>query len=248
MKDNMLLVVPSRSRPASIARLREAMASTCRGDTCLLVGLDDDDPQLPEYLALESSVKDQVTVEPDLHQVVAWINRLALPNVNGYKYIGHIGDDNVPSTIGWDVAIMEALEKTPFAFGNDLYPSRIPGTLCCHVFTRSSVIKTLGYFGHPSIAHMYVDVQWMALGVACGITFLPEQIIEHLHYTTGRSPQDASYQASFAKTADDLLAWHAYCRSGQLNIDIEKLGGNPFTDEHLAAFNRDLNIPGVWPG
>ena len=219
---DLLMIVPSRSRPASIARLREAMAQTCRGDTSLLIGLDDDDPALPEYLALDATIRDQVTVEPDLHQVVAWMNRLAMPNTGGYKYIGHIGDDNVPSTIGWDVAIMEALEKTPFAFGNDLYPYRPAGALCCHVFMRSKVIKALGYFGPPSLKHSYVDNVWMQWGGAAGITFLDSVIIEHLHFTAGKSPMDQSYTASQAVMGADSVAYQEYCEN-QLDIDIEKI-------------------------
>lgn len=198
------------------------MAQTCRGDTSLLVGLDDDDPALPEYLALDSSVRDQMTVEPDLHQVVAWMNRLAMPNADGYKYIGHIGDDNVPSTIGWDVAIMEALEKTPFAFGNDLYPHRPPGALCCHVFMRSEVIRALGYFGPPSLRHSYVDDVWMRWGGAAGITFLANVIIEHLHHTAGKSPMDLNYAVSGALMGDDSVAFTQYCAEG-LDEDIKKI-------------------------
>jgi hypothetical protein len=125
MKD-LLLAVPSRNRPASIARLWDAMANTCRTDAELVVGLDEDDPQRPEY-----PPGPEYEVRAGMHQVVAWTNELAVPRASMYRAIGAIGDDNVPHTDGWDVKIMGALEKTPFAFGNDLYPGRAPGTLCC---------------------------------------------------------------------------------------------------------------------
>jgi hypothetical protein len=240
MRD-LLVVVPSRGRPASIERLWDAMAGTCRGDTTLLVGLDDDDPELGVYPA-----GPEREVRPGLRQVVAWINALAVPRAGAYRFTGTIGDDNVPRTEGWDVSVMEALEKAPFAFGNDLYPTRPPGSLCCHVFCRSGVIEALGYFGPPSIRHMYVDPVWYAWGQATAITYLPGVIIEHLHYTTGKSPHDASYAASCAWTGADLAAYHAYCAAG-LNEDIAKLGGRPFTPESLADFNRALNIPPSWP-
>ena len=239
MKD-LLLVVPSRGRPGSIARLWEAMAATCTGDTTLIVGLDEDDPTAGDY-----PPGPVYEVRPGLRQVVAWVNELAAPEVGNYHRIGHIGDDNLPRTVGWDTAIMEALEDAPFAFGNDLYPSRVPGTLCCHVFTRSDVIATLGYFGPPSIRHMYVDVAWYAWGRATAITFLPDVILEHLHYTAGKSPADESYAASTGLIPADLQNWHAYSRDpAGLNADIAKLSGRPFTPESLAAFNRELFIPG----
>lgn len=250
------MVIPSRLRPGSITRLRDAMEATCTGETDLVVGCDSDDPQLQEYLdALVLDPSYRIEVKSDLHQVVGWINELALPEVDNYRYIGHFGDDNVPRTPGWDTAIMEALEKdTPFAFGNDLYP-RAPGSLCCHVFTRSEVIKALGYFGPPGIKHMYVDVAWMAWGVATGISYLDDVILEHLHYTTGKSNYDSSYLASTGLIPEDLQNWHAYSRSPQLNDDILKINAavsgaglrglhcDLFTDQSLAQLNVNLNIP-----
>lgn len=242
----LLVAVPSRGRPGNIARLAGAMLGTCTGDTTLLLGLDADDPQLPAYQALDlRPMMVPYEVKPDLHQVVAWVNELTVPRTRAYDFIGHIGDDNVPHTPGWDTEIMRALGKTPFAFANDLYP-RAPGSLCCHVFMRSEVVDTLGYFGPPSIRHMYVDVAWMAWGIACGITYLHEVIIEHVHYTTGRVPMDESNARSLACTGPDLDAWHDYSKNGGLNADIAKLGGKPFDPGTLAEFNRNLNIPERW--
>lgn len=190
-------------------------------------------------------------VRSGLRQVVAWINELAVPLAESgeYDYIGHIGDDNLPSTPGWDVQIMEALEKTPFAYGNDLYPGRIPGALSCHVFMRSSVVRALGYFGPPGIRHMYVDVAWMAWLTACGGTYLNDVIIEHLHYTCGKAPVDESYALSTGLIPADLEAWHAYTQDPQglardLSL-ISALDGKRFqlTQQWVAAFNAQLNVP-----
>lgn len=237
MKD-LLLVVPSRGRPQNIHRLWETMQATCRGETYLVVGLDEDDatrdqyPQGPMY-----------EVRSGLHQVVAWINALAPPRAGHFRYIGMIGDDNLPQTEGWDVRVMEALEETPFAFGNDLYPYGTPIHCANHVFTRGETIEALGYFGPPGIIHMYVDVAWTAWGTATGITYLPDVIIEHLHYSLGKAASDDLYRHTTGLIPSDLQRWHAYGRSGQLNADIRKLGGREFSAEELRIFNRDLNIP-----
>lgn len=215
MKD-LLMVIPSRGRPHNIVRLWETMAATCKGDTTLLVGLDDDDPTRAAY-----PEGPQYVVRSGLRQVVAWINELAIPHVDEYKYIGHMGDDNVPRTDAWDVRIMESLEQTPFAFGNDLYP-REPGSLSCHVFARSEVIKALGYFGPPSIKHMYVDVVWMDWGNATGITYLDDVILEHMHYTAGKAPADESYVTSTSLIPSDFIKYNEYC-ADRLASDVEKI-------------------------
>jgi hypothetical protein len=46
--------------------------------------------------------------------------------VDEYRFLGHIGDDNVPRSAGWDVRIMESLERNLFCFGDDLDPGRAP--------------------------------------------------------------------------------------------------------------------------
>jgi hypothetical protein len=237
------LLVPSLRRPGNIARLWKSMQETCTADTTLLVGLDDDDATIEGYPPGPGYV-----VSGGLRYVTAWVNHLAVSTLGQFAALGHVGDDNTCDTPGWDAEILKALGKTPFAFANDLYP-RAPGSLCCHVFMRSDVVRTLGYFGPPEIAHMYVDVAWMAWGLACGITYLHDVLLPHHHYTIGAA-NDATYAASAALMPPDLANWHRYARRegpGGLNDDIAKLGGEPYTPESLAAFNRDLNVPEVWP-
>lgn len=221
--NDLLVAVPSRGRPQNIGRLADAMLDTCRGDTTLLVGLDHDDPQLRGYAELGlKPVMAPYVLRSGLRQVVAWINELTVPSVHEYKFIGHIGDDNVPVTPGWDVRIMEALEETPFAFGNDQYPFRPPGSLACHIFTRSEVVAALGYLGPPVLRHMYVDDAWTAWGRATGITYLEDVIIEHHHWTAGKAQSDATYDAATAMMGRDGAVFGAYCRD-QLGTDIEKI-------------------------
>jgi hypothetical protein len=244
---DLLMVIPSRGRPQNIERLLDAMAATCEGQTDLVVGLDADDETLGDYPGMNGDAafdgKVHYVVRENLRKVTAWCNELAVPRAQDYRYIGHFGDDNLPQTPGWDVQMMNALEQTPFAFGNDQYPGRAPGTLACHVFMLSEVVRTLGYFGPPEIAHMYVDVAWQAWGQACGITYLHDVNLEHRHYTTGRSGLDDTYRNSYAGTGADLASWHSYCRSGRLNADIEKLGGRPYSPGEIVGFNRALFIP-----
>lgn len=236
------MLIPTR-RPRNAARLWQTMQDTCTpGTTALLYGVDADDPALGEYPAGPGYV-----IQDGLRYVTAWVNHLALATLGEFEAVGHVGDDNTCDTPGWDTAILDSLQETPFAFANDLYP-REPGSLCCHIFMRADVVRTLGYFGPPEISHMYVDVAWMAWGRACGITYRHDILLPHHHYTLG-STHDETYARSYARTAADLAAWHAYSRRegpGGLNDDIGKLGGAQFTGAGLAAFNQGLNIPEVW--
>lgn len=241
MKD-LLVVLPSRARPHNMKRLWEAMQETCRGDTTLLAGLDESDetrsgyPDGPQYI-----------VRNDLQRnVTGWINVLAVPRARQYRAIGHFGDDCVPRTTGWDVTFMEALEKTPFAFGNDLEISqRRPGSLPTHIFMRSKVVQKLGYMGPPSIRHMYVDLSWLAWGEAAGITYLHDVIIEHMHFLEGKAPVDASYQLSRQGINEGLAALQKYV-AAKLDRDIRKLCPHPefgSGEFYNMCWGKGLGIP-----
>ena len=171
-----------------------------------------------------------------------WINHLAVPRASEYRFIGHFGDDQMPRTKGWDLRVMESLSENLFCFGDDLYPGRPTGSLCCHIFADSAVIRELGYFGPPSIKHMYVDPVWLAWGEATSIEFLDSVILEHMHYSAGKSRVDETYAASYRETQHDLEAFNEYMRT-DFNSDVEKLRGIPFSDEQRAEFNVRLNIP-----
>jgi hypothetical protein len=242
---DLAVLVPSRGRPHNIERLLDAMDATCRGDTKLVVGVDHDDPTLREY-ELTCGTRCDLRIRTNLHRrLVGWLNNLSAFYRLEYPYLGHIGDDNVPRTVGWDVRVMESLERNLFCFGDDLDPGREPGSLSLTIFMRSQVVKTLGYMGPPQIQHMYVDPVWFAWGSRTSIEFLPDVVLEHMHYKVGKAGEDESYTASTALIPSDCANYNAYCDDG-LNTDIEKLGGEPFSDEELAEFNHRLNIPRVW--
>ena len=159
---DLALLVPSRGRPHNIARLIEAMNQTCRADTTLVVGVDDDDPALPDYRASDCEL-----VVQQRRSLVRWLNLLAIPRAETYRFIGHIGDDNVPRTEGWDVKVIESLERQGdigFCYGDDLDPGRPAGSLSLTAFMTSEVIRRLRYMGPPRIQHMYVDPVWFAWG------------------------------------------------------------------------------------
>ncbi len=244
MRD-LAVIVPSRQRPHSIERLLDAMERTCRADTHLIVGLDQDDSTVSQYIALDRPGV-EFHVKPRM-PLVEWINNLAVPAAKAYRYVGHIGDDNVPRTVGWDARVIESLkqQKLGFCFADDLDPGRSPGSLSIHIFMTANVIRRLGYMGPPQINHMYVDPVWFAWGTATSIEFLNDVVIEHLHYSLGKSPRDEVYALSTARIPEDCTNYNDYCEDG-LNADIEKLGGLPFGDETIAEFNQKLNIPHRW--
>lgn len=217
MRD-LLIVLPSRGRPQNMRRLLKAMEQTCRAETDLAVGLDAGDPQRLHY-----PEGPEYVVRNDLERmVIRWINALAMPRLDGYRAVGHFGDDCVPRTAGWDAEMLRSLEKTPLAFGNDLADDRPPGALCTHLFMRSETVRAMGYFAPPCIQHMWADLAWMAWGEAAGITYRDDVVIEHMHFLPGKAEQDVSYHLSRGLLNIDRLRLHEYVKTG-LPADIRKL-------------------------
>ena len=188
MRD-LIVVTPSRGRPHNVERLWQAMEKTCRADTELVIGLDKDDPAQGQYL----SGPNYVLRGGLRRKIVEWINKLSLPRLGMTQNIGHFGDDCLPRTEGWDEMVCEALAKRPFAYGNDLSIERPPGALATHLFMRSAICRNLGYFGPPTIQHMWVDLAWMEWMAAAGGTFLDSCLIEHMHFLEQKAPVDRIY-------------------------------------------------------
>src|SRR6266536_3004024 len=72
------------------------MSGTCQGDTTLLVGLDEDDLTGASYPA-----GPQYVIRSGARGFTACANELAVPRAGQYRFIGALGDDNVPETPGW---------------------------------------------------------------------------------------------------------------------------------------------------
>jgi hypothetical protein len=216
MRD-LLLIVPSRNRPKSIIRLAEAMKETCAGDTQLLVCLDMDDAA--HYLPLIEGVWYMVG-EPQ--QLGSWTNRSVRMYGDGFRFLGSIGDDHVPRTPGWDNVVAATLAEmgTGMCFGDDLLQGSDLPTAC---FMTSDIVRALGFMCPPTLVHMYVDNFWLELGNALGrLRYLPDIVIEHMHFTRGKSSNDAVYSSGESLMDADKAAFATYLAE-RFDQDVAKV-------------------------
>jgi len=214
---SMVVLVPSRGRPRNIDRLRQAWADT--GATAdLVVLVDDDDPTRDEYAALDLPalhIGPRQRIGPLLND---WAPRLA----RSYDVVGFMGDDHVPRTQGWDALVLEASTLWTVVYGNDLLQGE---NLPTAVFQGAGIIRTLGQFCEPGALHLYLDNYWRTLGERLGtLRYLPDVIIEHVHYINGKAPEDALYAEVNAPSMyeHDGAAWTAYA-SGAMGDDLDRV-------------------------
>jgi hypothetical protein len=230
MRD-MLLIVPTRSRPDGFRRLVEAIRFTCDGDPQVLACLDTDDAHQYEPIqGVWYLIKER-------QRFVGWTNEAACLFANDFRCLAAIGDDCVPLTTGWDTAVLATLDElgTGFCYGNDLLQGETLPTAC---FMTTDIVRTLGYMQPPVMNHLYADNFWLEFGLAINrIRYLPDVVIEHLHPSVGKAPSDAVYEASAAGTERDRIAFERYMREG-FEADVAKMRTYlvPFTvPDELAA-------------
>ena len=195
-------------------RLLETVHATRRAVTHVHVCVDDDDPELESYrdvMDQHGSSGDWLETGPRMG-LVAWTNKIAVPGGSDYKYFASLGDDHVPRTIGWDAALIRAIEDmggTGFAYPWDGVREDIPEA----VVMSSDIVAALGWMANPAVAHYYPDNTWADLGRGAGCLRHCRAVwVEHVHPATGQVAGDKTYQESAAKIAGDKAAYHQWRR------------------------------------
>lgn len=223
MTADLLIVVPTRGRPANAAALYRAWQDTTAGCSDLLFAVDDDDPALGAYRAVFADMPHALTYEGPRLRLVGTLNAVAVEQAPHYRFLAFMGDDHRPRTSGWDARFVECLSGgTGIAYGNDLLQGENMPTA---VAMTSDIVQALGYFCPPQMQHLCVDLVWGQWGRAIGrLTYLDDVVIEHLHPANGKVRMDQGYEeANNAQQVQrDTEAYNAYM-TGQFHTDVEKL-------------------------
>lgn len=221
---DLVVIVPSRGRPANIARLWQAWSDT-GAHADLVVALDVDDPTALDYPAIDAS-NATISIGARLG-LVGTLNREAdIALRGGWRHIGFMGDDQLPRTAGWDKFISDALDDlgAGIAYGNDLFQG---AALPTAVFLTADIVAALGYMCPPGFRHLYIDNVWKAWGDGiCRIRYLDDVIIEHMHPQGGKADWDDGYRRVNAGDVweHDSREWERY-KTEDLPADLEKLRG-----------------------
>jgi len=215
---DMLVLVPSRERPANLARFTAAAQDTLGGAADLMFVLDEDDPLLEDAIAVATENRILTRVQPRM-LTVPKLNAAALAYCGAYPVIMFTGDDTVPRSRWWDADIVSAMSDlvTGYVYPNGLGRTDIPE----HVAISTDIIRALGWFGLPSIRHYYVDEAWADLGngAQC-ITYLPDVVVEHLNPLYGKGPRDHIVRLGEWHADADRQALEAW-RADGLEADLK---------------------------
>lgn len=220
----ILTLVPTRGRGDNAKRLYEQINATAYC-TELVFAIDSDDihnyRDFMDEVAGLNNVK-FVTAKP-YGSMNATLNHWADWFAPDYDYICFMGDDHFPITQDWDIRLARAIgDKPGIAYGDDLLQGE---NLPTAVMMSAGIVEAIGYFSPPALKHLFMDNFWLALGHALNnVSYLPDVIIEHLHYINGKAKMDDRYLAvNNANVHNGDLETFTQYVADEFQSDLEKI-------------------------
>lgn len=231
----IVVLCPTRENPKGALEMVASLYETQhRIGTEVILVVDQDDPNLDDYLAIPSILMDQPVGEgylrPDPPRIMV-VEGGSLTKATNEAVeriwdadiiIGHVGDDHVFMTPGWDNAIRDVLLAEPgVAYARD----GMPTFWASQWFTNAIIPRTLGWLALPSTFHLAIDDAFMDIGAGLGrLTLLPDVLIDHRNPVTGKNPKRAIVDSHYTKAkraheTEVYATWVAY----EYQDDILKL-------------------------
>jgi hypothetical protein len=191
MENKIAIMCPTRGRPKDFLRTYDTWKATTAGCSQLIAILDDNETESTLYEPRLPDVDYIMAPPKNMNSATNYAARLLWDK---YTMLGHIGDDNVFLTPGWDEIFLQKYEEmggTCVLYGDDLFQGE---KLPTQAFFSTNIVRAAGFFAIPELLHLYMDNYWMKIGQELGcFRYVPEVKIEHLHYTCGKSIMDENY-------------------------------------------------------
>lgn len=192
-------ILPTRGRPQNLIRFFERFAETGARSPGI-VCVDNDDPQLERYKALArpDTARDLAPVPRNWKFVFA--PRIGLgPTINrafeerpDLAWYGMLSDDAVPTTPGWDRALIEAAGSDGVAYGADGIRDEASAGM---PVLGGDFVRSLGWIILPGLVRLYGDDVWTEIARKRGVLrYLPHVRLEHWHFSNGKAPKDETYR------------------------------------------------------
>ena len=228
MTMSLIVIIPSRGRPHSIADLAKAFSDTTHHDTKVWITVDSNDPDLTRYRdAVTLAANPRITVTAvNGGCMSAALNEAATKAASDptVEAIGFMGDDHRPRTPGWDATYVATLREmgVGIVYGDDKLQSEALPTQCA---MSASIVRALGWMCPPVLRHLWIDNFWLDLGRGADcLRYLPDVLVEHMHPYVDKGVMDAGYERvnSLEMIDHDRDAYEQYVIS-YLSSDVEKV-------------------------
>jgi hypothetical protein len=200
---------PTRKRVNSLVRLMNSIAMSAKNPKRVSFHLyvDSDDTETLQFIEqakAESPLEIFAVVEPPNTRPLSDTYNILFED-SKIDVMMQFGDDTIMRTQDWDVLIDEAFQKYDdrliLAYGHDGIHNE---GFAPHYALHRNWIETLGYASPPYFTADWSDA-WMfeiAKTIKRNI-FIPELMIEHMHWTQGKSPVDETTMLGEARRHND---------------------------------------------
>lgn len=193
---DLVVLVPTRSRPQNVAPIAEAWYRTGAfgvADLCFIV--DADDMCREEYeTEIRKHLQLQCVMMAEWQPLVPKLNRIAVQAAKDYPVVAFMGDDHLPRTQLWaHQLVKEGLMKRPsIVYGQDgLWNERLPTWWSM----SSDIIQTLGRMVPAPVQHLFCDNAVKELGEQSKtLVYLESVLVEHMHPVAGKGEYDEQYR------------------------------------------------------
>lgn len=213
------LLVPTRGRREQFLRFYNSAMETADkpGNLEVIAYVDDDDDSYDNLNLYNLTLVrgDRITLSQMWNK--CWQNATG-------DIFGHLGDDIIFRTQGWDTAITDTINSYPgkiaFVWCNDYTDESYRNDFGTHGFIHKNWTDVIGRFVPPYFASDYNDTWFNDVARDLGVThYLHEYVTEHMHYSLGKSEMDQNTR--------DRLARHAATKPDELynsqELRIERL-------------------------
>lgn len=205
----VLVRMPTRSRPRQALSVLEQYQLMAGIAIDLEVVIDSDDPTMMDPLVLQRlhALGAVVTVGEHKSKVAA----CNAGRVTGWDILILASDDMVPAINGYGERIVKGFrEHFPHHDGalhfDDGYAHE---SVCTIPILGRRLYDQLGYIYHPAYESLYCDNEYTKILQSLGrIVYLPESVIEHRHFVTGKAECDALYERNEALGGRDQRVYN----------------------------------------
>lgn len=181
--EKIAIILPVRDggtgRSQRLIKCLNSWAKMNEGYSDVHIILDEDDIDNFTYL-FEHSSKFNVYVRPAHYTLMEKINSVAMDVAHIYKYLMFVGDD-IEFKTKWEIKFIEHLLTVPagLVYGETLdLPEGVDWAT--HPCITSNLVKAVGFYGCPAVAHNFFDNFWSDVAKDIGhFTKLSDVVMDH---------------------------------------------------------------------
>lgn len=242
-----LWLLPTRRRPEAVASFfASALNTGMQGGGLILVNEIEMEEMKDVYLAID--IPDNWawwTTKGEGY--AAKVQEFFADDVStDLQWIGVLADDLVPETHGWEGRMISLSSGYNIVAANDGFqaPKRANGAL----LYSANLIRAVGYFSPPGMAHLFVDDLWETLGADTGcITWAMDVMVRHRHASvTGAMDSTVEKVKSFWPNDEGVFReWrqHERKRAGEAIFALVEKSGIKVFRPSLADISLLITVP-----